>query len=321
MPDARLIIAPHEPVPEHTDPIAQWATYAGLRCAMLHGLGCGDGGRGDCRSCRGARRSVRARGRRVCRRRISRGGIALGGRARDVRCAGSCSVRATRRAATRCCCASATADSARSSSDGNCGATGGVAAEGPRAGERGGRSCARAGAEWARCCRTTARRRRWEEAAWNLLESFRRPCDREPDPVGRAQIRCTADSKVATRSSDLRSDFCSDFGISTSTSTFARLGQAPGIVSLVPPGVNESSCFRSRPRKSNDSRGCTNGALLSFPLSSLNVWLTAAPTGIRTTFKAAAASRIPRRTSPRYRTAAVCGRAHPLTDSRVRRRE
>jgi 3-deoxy-D-manno-octulosonic-acid transferase len=35
IPDARLIIAPHEPVPAHTDAIARWASYAGLRCSML----------------------------------------------------------------------------------------------------------------------------------------------------------------------------------------------------------------------------------------------------------------------------------------------
>jgi 3-deoxy-D-manno-octulosonic-acid transferase len=37
MPDARLIIAPHEPVPAHTDAIARWASYAGFRGAMLTG--------------------------------------------------------------------------------------------------------------------------------------------------------------------------------------------------------------------------------------------------------------------------------------------
>jgi 3-deoxy-D-manno-octulosonic-acid transferase len=35
MPDARLVIAPHEPVPSHLDPVARWAARAGLRCATL----------------------------------------------------------------------------------------------------------------------------------------------------------------------------------------------------------------------------------------------------------------------------------------------
>ena len=35
MPAARLVIAPHEPVPSHLDPIVRWAGHAGLRCATL----------------------------------------------------------------------------------------------------------------------------------------------------------------------------------------------------------------------------------------------------------------------------------------------
>jgi len=35
MPDARLVIAPHEPVPSHLDPVVRWAAQARLRCATL----------------------------------------------------------------------------------------------------------------------------------------------------------------------------------------------------------------------------------------------------------------------------------------------
>lgn len=35
IPTARLVIAPHEPVPRHLDAIARWAADAGVRCAML----------------------------------------------------------------------------------------------------------------------------------------------------------------------------------------------------------------------------------------------------------------------------------------------
>jgi 3-deoxy-D-manno-octulosonic-acid transferase len=35
LPEARLVIAPHEPVPAHLGPIARWAAGAGLRCATL----------------------------------------------------------------------------------------------------------------------------------------------------------------------------------------------------------------------------------------------------------------------------------------------
>jgi 3-deoxy-D-manno-octulosonic-acid transferase len=35
IPSARLVIAPHEPVPAHLDPILRWAGACGLRCAML----------------------------------------------------------------------------------------------------------------------------------------------------------------------------------------------------------------------------------------------------------------------------------------------
>ncbi|MFI5232617.1 MAG: 3-deoxy-D-manno-octulosonic acid transferase [Gemmatimonadales bacterium] len=34
-PDARLVIAPHEPAPAHLDPILRWASASGLRCATL----------------------------------------------------------------------------------------------------------------------------------------------------------------------------------------------------------------------------------------------------------------------------------------------
>lgn len=35
VPAARLVIAPHEPVPAHIEPVARWAAAAGLRCATL----------------------------------------------------------------------------------------------------------------------------------------------------------------------------------------------------------------------------------------------------------------------------------------------
>lgn len=35
VPAARLVIAPHEPVPAHVEPVARWAAAAGLRCATL----------------------------------------------------------------------------------------------------------------------------------------------------------------------------------------------------------------------------------------------------------------------------------------------
>ena len=41
-PSARLVIAPHEPVSSHLEPIAGWAAQAGLRCATLSGSGASD---------------------------------------------------------------------------------------------------------------------------------------------------------------------------------------------------------------------------------------------------------------------------------------
>ena len=41
-PSARLVIAPHEPVPSHLEPLAKWAANAGLRSAMLSGSGAPD---------------------------------------------------------------------------------------------------------------------------------------------------------------------------------------------------------------------------------------------------------------------------------------
>ena len=41
MPDLRLIVAPHEPTPEHLEPIERWASTAGASAARLSGAGAG----------------------------------------------------------------------------------------------------------------------------------------------------------------------------------------------------------------------------------------------------------------------------------------
>jgi len=44
MPEARLVIAPHEPTPSHLEPIAAWAADAGMRCAKLSDPASADAG-------------------------------------------------------------------------------------------------------------------------------------------------------------------------------------------------------------------------------------------------------------------------------------